>query len=226
MLKRLIINGKKIPVPVPVKTLAEAVQWLESALVPPGHSITRMALDNRAIRDIDEALKARHTLLNENSQLVVRIDAPVDLAVQTLEAMRNMAAAIEASLKPLAVELWQAKPAARPKDLESLMADTAMLLDLEGHATGLVEALLDKDRYADPAAVQGTAVLIRKVQVSMQMARQNSDWRALASLLLNRYEPLLKELVTEAESLQLRVLSQQSATSFAAAHDKSRAPTG
>ncbi len=40
------------------------------------------------------------------------------------------------------------------------------------------------------------------------MAKANSDWKGCAKLLLNRLEPLLKDLTNETESLQIHLMAQ------------------
>jgi hypothetical protein len=205
MLKRVIINGKRVPVPVPVKTLAEALRWVEETLVPAGHSITRVALDDRQLGDLEPgggdygAVK-----LGEQTKLEVRIDSPVDLAVQTLEAIRNLSAAVGVGLKPLAVELWQARPGHRSPELDGITGDLQLMLDLIDHVTGLVDPM-----HVDISAAQGIGLLLRRATLGAQMAKSNSDWKGAARILLNRIEPQLKELVNESETLQLRILSQQ-----------------
>ena len=53
MLKNLRINKKKVPVPVPLKSLNDALDWIQDTLVPPEHLITVIELDGQ---DIDPEL--------------------------------------------------------------------------------------------------------------------------------------------------------------------------
>ena len=89
MLKKVIVNNKKVPVPVPVRTIDEALRWIEATLVPAGHTITRVALDDRVLGEHDSDGDLGGLPLNAESKLEVQIDSPVDLAIQTLDAMRN-----------------------------------------------------------------------------------------------------------------------------------------
>ncbi len=214
MLKRVIINAKKVPVPVPVKTLADALRWVEETLVPAGHTVTRVALDERVVGDnvTPEQLAAQ---LTDASKLEIQIDSPVELTVQTIDAMRNLAAVILSGLKVLAVECWQARAQARPSELDSVTNDLELILDLIAHVAGLIDPL-----HVDAAATQGIAALLKRVLVGLKMAKANSDWKACARLLLNRLEPLMRDLVVEAETLQIRILTQ------AGAALSQRAPTG
>lgn len=225
MLKRVTVNGKRVPVPVPVKTLAEALGWIESTLVLPGHSVTRVTIDDRCLDENDLLSGGRdHMQLHEHTRLEVRIDSPVELAVQTLDAIRNLASAVGVSLKPLAVEMWQARPGYRSPEFDGLMQDLQLMLELIEHVSGLVDASVDI------APLQGISLLLKRALVGAQMAKSNSDWKAAAKILLNRIESQLKELISETETLQLRILSTQGAalTAGRIQHPtgQSKAPTG
>jgi hypothetical protein len=207
MLKRVFINNKKVPVPVPVRTLGEALEWVDQTLVPPGHTVTRVCLDGKVLGE--EALAQPHVQdqeLVDDAKLELQIDSPVDLAIQTLDAMRNLASVVHGGLKPLAVECWQSKPVDKPGEIDSVANDLELILDLHEHLKGLLDPT-----GVEVAAVQGIAAITKRCAVSLQMARANSDWKACARLLLNRLEPLMKDLIAEAESLQIRVLTHSNA---------------
>ncbi len=217
MLKRVFINNKKVPVPVPVRTLDDALRWVEETLVPPGHTITRVALDDQLLtgREPDPAVKG-DTRLGEESRLEIQIDSPADLTIQTLDAIRNLASVILGGLKALAVDCWQARGSVKPGELNTVVNDSQLLLDLIDHVTGLVDA-----QHAEAAAIQGLAVLLKRSSVGLTMARANSDWKGAARILLNKVEPLLKDLTAEAETLHVRI-----ATMPTRAPLRRRAPTG
>jgi hypothetical protein len=216
MLKRVFLNNRKIPVPIPVKTLADALQFVEKTLVPEGHTVTRVVLDGRTLSD-ELIHECRATALGDETRLEVQVDSPSDLAVQTLDALRNLALVIGSGLKALAVECWQAKGATRPAELAAVASDLKLILDLIDHLSGLVDA-----SHIDAAAIQGLSGMVQRVHGSLDLARGNSDWRGSARILLNRLEPLLKDLVAEAESLQIRIMTAPTATRSPSA----RAPTG
>lgn len=201
MLKKIFINSKKVPVPVPVRSLGEALRWVETTLVPVGHTITRVALNDRVIPDWT-AESDVETGLNDATRLEVQIDSPVDLTVQTLDAMRNLASVVGSGLKPLAVDCWQARSNTKPDEIDAVSSDTDLILDLIEHVSGLVNPM-----DVDIAAVQGIAAMLKRASVGIAMAKANSDWKACARLLLNRLEPLLKDLVAESETLQIRILT-------------------
>lgn len=201
MLKKVFINNKKIPVPVPVRTLFEALTWVENTLVPAGHTITRIALNDKLVSDLFSTGTAEQDIsLGDDSRLEIQIDSPMDLTVQALEAMRNLSSVVMGGLKMLAYQCWKARPGARIEELESVANDMLLILDLIDHVSGLVGPM-----DMEVAPIQGIGGVLRQVSVSLAMARSNSDLKASAKLLLNRLEPLLKELIAESESLQIRL---------------------
>ena len=203
MLKKIIINNKKVPVPVPVRTLREAIVWVESTLVPAGHMITRVELNEALVNDHANLGASGKAELSEATKLEFQIDSPAELTAQTLDAMRNLASAISAGLKTLAVSCLQARGTQRPKELDSINQDLNLICELLEHISGLIDS-----SYPEMAAIQGIAGLMRRVLMQVTLARANSDWKACARLLLNRLEPLLQDLSSEAEGLQHRLLIQ------------------
>lgn len=199
MLKKVIINQKKVPVPVPILTLGDAVRWVEATLVPQGHTITRVTLNDKVVSGDDLESDVRLTV---ETKLEIQIDSPVELAVQTLEATRNLSSVIFSGLKALAVECWQAKPQVKPTELPSVSNDLSLILDLIEHIVSLVEPM-----DIDVAPLQGIKLMLGRVSVGLSMAASSSDWKACARLLLNRLEPLLKDLMAESESIQMRVIA-------------------
>ena len=220
MLRRVFINSKKVPVPVPIKTLDEALAWVEETLVPPGHSITRISLDDRLLtgREPDTTVHG-DTRLEGESRLEVQIDSPIDLAVQTLDAVRNLASVIGAGLKQLAVDCWQARGNLKPTELDATVNDSQLLGDLIDHVSGIVD-----HEAVEMAGVLGIGALLKRTTVGLSMARANSDWKGAARILLNKLEPLLKDLVVEAETLHVRVATQPATWHMQPQNKK--APTG
>jgi hypothetical protein len=203
MLKYVLVNSKKVPVPVPVRTLAEALAWLEHTLVPTGHTITRVALDEQLIGSSAEAALLRSLQLSASSKLEIQIESPAELTLQTLDATRNLSEVINGGLKFLAVACWQARGGAKPQELEGVCNDLQLVLELIDHATSLLD-----HGAGEVAALQGIAGLIKRTAAALGMAKANSDWKGCARLLLNRLEPLLKDLTNETESLQIHLMAQ------------------
>jgi len=205
MLKKILINQKPIPVPVPLKTLQEVVSWVESTLVKQGQSITRIVFNGRSLSG--ERLEARSSVefrseVDETSKIEFQLETPTDLAVQALDAIHNLSAVILGGLKAQAVAVWQAKPSEKPAEVETVYGDVKLLIDLMEHLQGLVNG-----QHVDAAAVTGVYTMLKRVEVAISMARSNSDWKACARVFLNRLEPLLKDLAAESEALLVRILA-------------------
>jgi len=214
MLKKIQVNGRTVPVPVPVTTLAEALHWIAETLLVQGKIITRAILDGNELEDFSgDHPEFKRIPLPSTAVLMVQIDSPIELCIQTLEAIRNLATVVNRGLKLLAVESWQAKPNDKPKDIEGLEKDLGLILGLIDHFSGIVDR-----EHIDFAAIQGIAIMMQQTSVGLQMACSNSDWRSYARLLLNRMEPLIKDLLLESEAVQVRLL--------ALANDYSYAETG
>lgn len=202
MIKKIIINGRTIPVPVPVTTMSQALHWISDTFLTPGKLLTRMLLDGVELEDFNPDLPAYKTAtLAETSQLLLTIDTPIELCIQTLEAVRNLATVVSRGLKPIAVDCWNAKPVDKPVESDSVENDIGLILNLIDH----FKVIVDRS-HMDFAAIQGIAIMLQQGSVALQMARNNSDWRAFARILLNRIEPLIKDLLNESEAVQVRVL--------------------
>lgn len=207
MLKKLLLNNKLVPVPVPLKTLREVLKWTETTLLKSGHTITRVILNGSTVglEKIEQGTAAElDAILDERSKVEVRMDTPNDLAVQTLDAIHNLASVVVSGLKPQAVSCWQAKPNEHPSDVDTVHGDVKLILDLIEHLSGLMDT-----KQIEAAAVRGIETLLKRSEVGISMAIANSDWRACAKLFLNRLEPLLKDLIAEAETLQIRILASR-----------------
>ena len=78
MLQNIYINKKKVPVPVPISGLRDAISWTEDFLVQPGYSLTRIELDGNLI-DFDESGSLENRPLSNNSKLFLQLDSAADM---------------------------------------------------------------------------------------------------------------------------------------------------
>lgn len=206
MLKQITINRQRLPVPVPVEDLEGAVRWVSESLVKRGAVITRLTLDGqeiplgettRAVVGRDGAVK-----LSPESRLELSVDTPFDLCLQTVDATKNLTLVMRGSLKTLAVECWSGGASGRPPaGVEALRDDLELTCDLLDHL-----AVLVSETEVDAKAFLDIRSQVRQVVQSAIMAQANADWRAYARLLLNRLEPLIKELAFELDALQSELL--------------------
>ena len=125
MLRKLYINQKKIPVPVPLRSLGEAIQWIESTLLPNGHTITRVLI-NEIMIDLESVRQSnRQSLISDDTRVDVQIDSPLDLATQTLDALRNLGLVVASGLKMLAYECWKGRTTFRSKEIDACLLYTS-----------------------------------------------------------------------------------------------------
>ncbi len=200
MLKRILINRRSVPVPVPIKNLQQALHWVQQTLVLGDQVITKIMLDGREIDETADDIR-----FDSSSRLELFIESPIDLSVQTLETARNLASVLCRSLKPLAVACWEASPKAPPQECESVLVDLRLVVDLLDHFQALISP---KDCQSLELASLGQAIV--QSLTGLQMARSQSDWRGFARVLLNRLEPELDKFCSESASIQADLLSYKS----------------
>lgn len=210
MLKKILVNNRLVPVPVPVLTLAQALSWVESTLVPAGSFVTRVILDRDAIEYDSGVVPQRlaNLPLSDKSRLEIQLDSPASLALQTLDTIHSLSSAVLGTLKSIAVNAWQTRPADKVPEIVSLNDDVRLVIDLIGHVNELLLSATAA-KLLDPGPVAGIGRLLEQNLASYNMARSQSDWKACAKVMLNRFEPLLKDLLVESETLQIRVLAIQ-----------------
>ena len=202
MLRKIVVNRKTVPVPVPIRTLGDLFLWIGQTLVLPGHSITQVTLDGK---DVSEHPNPAIVELGTAAQVEFRIESPEDLAVQTIEAAINLSSVVQRSLKGAAVECWQVRPKSVPVFVDSILSDLDLILELGDHFAALINGAEHcSGRYFEIASE------FKQVFVGLQMAKSQSDWRGYARLLLQRLEPLLGELAAELGAAELSILNKRS----------------
>lgn len=203
MLKKLDINGKTIPIPVPILNLSEAIHWLESSILKKGQLITKIILNGKECA-LEDSKSSSQTTLLKDSVLTVQADSARDLAIQTIDTLRDLIAHMFHKLQELAVYCWKQEKQPKIEELDLFLADIKLALDLVAHINGMVDF-----SHADMAPVNGLSILISKAYQQLLATNQNKEWKACSDLLLNRLEPLFKDLVSECELLELRVFSAE-----------------
>jgi len=204
MLKKLLINGKKIPVPVPIHNLSDAVAWIEKHLVRPDHTITRITLDGREI-DLgnDDVVRVPAIPLTPETDLRCKIDSPMEICIQTIDALRNLSTAIVRNLKPVAVHLWEYKGPRLSMEAHAVIDDARLMIELLDHILILI------DRRIDITNVNSMREAIDRAHRAVQAAESQSDWKGLARVLLQQLEEPTLELSHELSSLQKTIYETQ-----------------
>lgn len=200
MLKFVILNNKKVPVPVPLKTLQDVVSWIEDHLLRSDHTITRIKLDHQ---DIDfngqGRIKVPKKVLNKDSVVECRIDSPLDICVQSLDALRNLCLVLERSLKPIAVHCWQIQAHDKPADLRAVISDLELIDELLDHL------FLILDERVDAQSARSYRETLHQARLAIQYAIEASDWKAVARILLKQIEGAIVELGVELGLMQKTV---------------------
>lgn len=202
MVKKIIIRDKEIPVPVPIRNVQEAVAWISSTFMEEGSVITKVTLDGVDLAFGDEKLE-KEVLLSEKSILRFQIDNPRELSIKTLDVIRDLSVGMNDTIKNLAVKGWEL-PSNKDffYEVRLVLDDVNLALHMIEHVNGLVDYT-----HVDAAPVNGTYRLLIRVREKLFQAYARNDGKECASLLLNRLEPLLKELGNESENLQIRIFS-------------------
>ncbi len=204
MLKKIILNGKRIPVPVPIKTMGEALSWVERHLLRPDSTITRVELNGEEVRFTPDGYLIRpEASLGDEADLRIQMDTPSEICVQTIDALRNLGIGVGRNLKPIAVHLWEYKGAKVPTETQMVLDDIQLLIELYEHVIVLV------DKRVDMSNVLSLQTQIHKAYAALQFALQHSDWKGTAKVLLNQLENPILELSQELATLQRTVIEVQ-----------------
>ncbi|MBF0441860.1 MAG: hypothetical protein HQK54_08155 [Oligoflexales bacterium] len=206
MLKQVYINKKKIPVPIPIATLGDALQWIEHSLLPKDNTITKIRLDEKELDVTGASVSPKLTasLLSAESRLEVQIDNPLELSIQTIDALRNLIQAMIKNLKPIAVDFWQTASKSVPSDVNTLEEDLELTVDLFSHLAELIDLTEIKMSSAKKTISQ-----INQIKLTINMAKANSDWKGIARILLNKLNPTLSEFNTELSDIQKHIFEMQ-----------------
>lgn len=204
MFKSMFLNRKKVPVPVPIRNLAEAVDWIETYLLSEDKAITKIELDGELIEDL-----RINRPLSETSRLFVQIDSPMELSVQTIDALRNLTNLMGKDVKSFAVTAWQSKPHKPPLFVNDFIDDLNLILDMLDHVALLING------NCETSNLRNYGNSLQKILSKLTLARSHSDWRSFARIMVKELEEILYELNQEMRSLQNQVFAIQAEKSIA-----------
>lgn len=200
MLKKFFLNKKSIPVPIPLKTLDEALLWIEKNFIPANFAITRVFLDGQDVMaEIENPAQAngRQIFLHSKSYLEIQIDSPMDLAIQTLETIKNLADINLQITKSFAVECWGLNTFQQPASLETFLNDLTLISDLWRNFIGI-----NPIDQMDIKTLLSVMDSFAKATENFEKVVGQSDWKSCAKIALNNIEPAFKSILIEAERLQ------------------------
>ena len=202
MLKKFFLNKRSIPVPIPIKTLDEALQWIEKNFVPANFSITRVFLDGQDIVIDGEDSTVQTTIgrpifLHSKSNLEIQIDSPIDLAIQTLDTIKNLADINLQIMKTFAVECWGLNAFQQPASIDTILDDLILIADLWRNYIGI-----NPVKQIDVKIMLSIMDMFIKSTEGFEKMKSVSDWKSCAKIALNNFEPALKSILIEMERLQ------------------------
>ncbi len=204
MLKRITLNGRRVPVPVPIRVLPEAMQWVSKHLVRPDHAVTRIELNGRDVEfHGDGELVVPALSLDEGSDLRIKVDSPTEICLQTLDVLRNLTSVIGRNLKPVAVQLWEHKGPKLPPETAMTFEDFSLVQDLLDHILVLLDKRVDATNLLSYHAALGKAFS------ALRLAVQGADWKGAAKVLLNQIETPANELASELTSVEKVIFELQ-----------------
>lgn len=183
MLKRLLVNGKKIPVPIPLGTVQEAMTWLEEHVLSGEQVITKVQVD-QAVLELATADLA--IAIPSDSLLSVTVETPGELSYKMVDAVPNLIQVVALDLKPLAVKLWQAAgDNVLPEGVLPLIADLHLLADLteQSRQLPLPEAVAIE--------LKDSASALKSAIIDLKKSLADGDLRQAARGLLTEIEPCL-----------------------------------
>jgi hypothetical protein len=201
MLKRIVVNQKMIPVPVPLKTLSEVCTWVDDTLVAVGQTVTSAILDGKDVLDYWGMDKICSSIsVHDEMRLELRVESPEDLAFQTLDTIHALAGTVLGGLKALAVHLWQSRQNDIQPELASVVEDITLicaLIERLKELAGIVQL--------DVQALSQNFEATRCIKARLGEVMANGNWREAAQILLrdtaasHGLETILKIIAKEAE---------------------------
>ena len=209
MLKKFKLRNKELPVPVPLQTLGESVDWVEKSLLNQDAVITGVVLDG-----IDRTSKigtqdVRAIELSCESDLHIKIDNPKDLSLQTIEIVGDLAFAMSGRLRRAGIETWSDQHTTPTKLIEELFKDCALIIELIDHLNGILDY-----SHTLLAPINGIYHLFVSAHEKAIRNYSRKEWKDLSSNLVTRLDPLLRNLSRECELLQLVMLTDESSRSL------------
>lgn len=198
MLKKLLLNRRAIPIPVPLRDLEEVLVWIDQTFRRGDQAVTKIVIDGRDLTEAPAAsLDFKKILFTPESHVEIQLESAAELSIQSLDTVRNLSLVLERSLKPCAVNCYQTMPSKVPSEIEAIHNDLVLIGNLMRHFLDLVE--IDRVHLKTFKEDHG---ILEKIIAALKSARSNSDWKAYASILLNQLEPLIRQVIQEAGDLQ------------------------
>lgn len=207
MLKHLVMNGKNIPLPVPIKDVEGALDWVEKTLLTQGQVITKIRFNDQEMFVEEFVPPKKNKSFKNDDVFELVVDTPYKLLIQLIEALHGISGLVYMQLKDVAVHCWSAMPKDQVESLNVLERDLQLLFGLLENIDGFVS----RDQV-DIAPVLGLGVMIRRYFNLLQQLHADKNLKECARVLLNKLEPDLKHFKHEIENLHIRALQSKPRT--------------
>jgi hypothetical protein len=201
MLKFIYIKNRRIPVPIPISNVKEALTWVSETFAVEDKVITRAILNDQELPL--EALGGNDWPLDSLSKLIVQVESPRDLSNQSLEIVRDFCLVVLSRIKPAAVALYQHEGRETPPALCELMEDMDYLRSIRMHINGILDQY-----HQDIAPFEGMYLVCDRVMGDLIRERNDKNWKKCSEILLHRLDTFLKKLHLEVVELQKRFSSE------------------
>ena len=167
MLKKIEMGQNEIPVPIPIKSLFEAWDWIGATLLTNNCVVTKFNLNGEDVLELSSD-EMQLIKLNDKSKLEVKIESPWDLSINSLDVIKDLSSAIEVRLKEIAVQCWESTSEVHFTRVRSTANDITLILDLINHINGIMDY-----SHKEMAPINGLASMLKiplKKQATPPMA--------------------------------------------------------
>lgn len=203
MLKAVQVGKTRLPVPVPILFLADAIDWVENTIVREEGTLTKVVLDGREIDDFysEKWLKIK---LSKNTNLEVQVDSPWNICLEILGAVADFSEVISRNSHNIAVEIWNLHTEVAPRSILGASEDIHAVVSLVEHFAEIVD-----QSQVEVAGVIGQKYILRRQLSNLKQALKKRDWKMTARILVRRISPSLRDLLNECERLQVSMMASK-----------------
>ena len=201
MLKFIFIKNRRIPVPIPIYNLREALSWVGETFAVDDRLITRVVLNDEELPL--EIVDSRDRPLDALSELMVQVESPREISAQSIEVVRDFCLVLLSRMKPAAVALYQFEGSEVLPAFSEIFEDMEDLHSLRVHINGILDQF-----HEDIAPFEALSLLCDRVMGDLLDEKNQRNWKKCSEILLHRLDPFLKKLHFEVVELQKRFASE------------------
>ena len=137
--------------------------------------------------------------------MVVQADSAIELAIQTIDALRNLVGVMLRDIKHCAVQVYKMQADEDQSFLNDFLSDLVLILELSEHLFGLVGG------HIEPGDLLAALELVNNSRVQVEEARKQLNLPVVARLILQFLEPQIQDVSNRLVAFQKQVLELDSA---------------